>query len=133
MAQQGTLWYRTGIDKNDDTLLTVNKTFGGYTYNESCSCSQKGAKRLVEDATIVNVKEINLGNQKYDFPRGNFTGLVEIDNMKCNSYGGNNSICQLFNDTEAEGLTSGFNLPIYTNNECSCDGPEIPNFLPLFQ
>ena len=62
-------------------MAVNNAFFGGYTNNKLFSCSQKGAKRFVEDATIVNVKEIDLGHQKYDFPRSNFTELVEIDKI----------------------------------------------------
>jgi hypothetical protein len=120
----------TVADKNDTAAL--NDTFV-YAYHYVSLCSQEGAKRAVDEAIVINTAtELNEpSNFQYDFPRGNFTWLVEVD-MKCNSCSNDNNILQLFDNTEV-GLTNYIETLNKPPNECACGGPSQTDFLALFQ
>jgi hypothetical protein len=131
-----------GSDENSvastNDTAALNNTFV-QAYHYVSLCSQEGSTRAVDEAIIINaateLKEPS--NFQYDFPRGNFTWLVEVD-IKCNSCGYDNDVWQLFNDTEV-GLTNKIetlnrlerlSMP---PNECACVGPSQTDFLALFQ
>jgi len=67
----------------------------------------------------------------YDFPRGDFTWLVEVS-MSCNACG-HGSAPDLFKPEPP--LDASYKLAILTNNlnECICPGPDRKTFLDLFQ